>query len=95
MCFLVYFIGLIGNGIHARGIIRIGDIRHINRICEAVYLFYLLNESNELIKDGSIFMGNEIYSTKKDGEIIIPFTNNPNSKQKIILQRNDDRYINI
>eukprot|EP01084_Bolivina_argentea_P312265 540606_1 len=90
----IYFIDLIANGQHTRGVIRIGNIKYFHKISEAGHVFQLLDEESNIISDGSIWMSGHSYHTQNN-EIFIPFSNAPKYGQKIILQRNDDIEFNV
>ncbi|ETO18619.1 hypothetical protein RFI_18641 [Reticulomyxa filosa] len=90
----VVFIDLIANGQHSRAIIRRGEIRTIERITARGHTFQMLDESGELIKNGTIWMSGHAYHSDDKGEIDIPFSTDP-KPQKIVLQRNDDPEFNV
>ncbi len=90
----IYFIDLIANGQHTRGVMRIGNIQYIHRITEAGHVFQLLDEESNIISAGGILMSGHSYYTNNN-EIFIPFSNAPKYGQKIILQRNDDIEFNV
>ena len=96
----IYFIDLISiaNGLSIRAVIKIGNINYLNTICEAGHLLYLFDESNNLIKNGSVLLGKNIYTTnmnKNNGEILIPFSTEYYHSERIILQNNKYPDFNI
>jgi len=69
----VYFLDILSQGRHARCVLKIGYIRYVTRVTEAGHLFQLLDETNEIISNASIFMsGHSKHSNAGNGEIFIP-----------------------
>ena len=93
----VYFLDLLSNGKHARCVLNIGDLRYVERVCEAGHCFKILDENNNIINKckTSIFMDKHLYESNDNHEIFIPFTNSSNNESTIIIQRDDDPIFNV
>ncbi|BBM86518.1 hypothetical protein [Candidatus Uabimicrobium amorphum] len=83
----VYIIEFIGNGQSNRALIRKGNLLATQRISSAGHVFSIYDESNSLVKDARILYGNREYTANEDGEITVPFSNRPGSRN-IVLYHN-------
>ena len=99
----VYIIDCIFNGYQARAMIKIGDIKYIERLTSAGHCFTFFDENNKLIEPKetrlNIWMDGHIYRPKleNNNQIYIPFTTSGNNEQNqpIIIQREDDPTFNV
>jgi hypothetical protein len=82
----VYVIELIGNGKSSRALIRKGRLSYLERSSVAGHVFTVLNEANEVVKDGAIWLAGREYAADEDGTIAVPYTNEP-GRQSIILSQ--------
>ena len=83
----VYVIDFIGNGKSSRVVIRKGQTRFISRVTPAGHAFQVFDESNELVKDATLWLGGTEYDANEDGLILVPFSNQP-GRRPLILTRN-------
>eukprot|EP01084_Bolivina_argentea_P216417 367673_1 len=99
----VYIIDCILNGIQARTLIKIGDIKFIETVTITGHCFTFFDEKNALITPKetrcNIWMNGHIYKSKleNNNHVYIPFTTNNENKlnQPIIIQREDDPNFNV
>eukprot|EP01083_Nonionella_stella_P096023 269721_1 len=99
----VYIIDCIFSGYQTRAMIKIGDIKYIERITSAGHCFSFFDEDNQMIlaRDTAcnIFMDGHVYKPKLENsnKIFIPFStsDNPPNNQPIIIQREDDPHFNV
>ncbi|MFL2871131.1 MAG: hypothetical protein ACJZ8O_10325 [Pirellulaceae bacterium] len=83
-----YVIDLIGNGINSRVIIHKGRFRYVHRNTTAGHLFTVIGDDNRVVKDCSIWLGNNEYESSENGSVVIPYTNLPSSQSIIITKGN-------
>ncbi|HAL14779.1 MAG TPA: hypothetical protein DCP67_13280, partial [Planctomycetaceae bacterium] len=81
-----YVIDLIGNGINSRAIIHKGRFRYVQRNTTAGHLFTIIGDDNRVVKDCSIWLGNNEYQSSESGAVAIPYTNQPGSQSIIITK---------
>mgnify|MGYP001202295137 FL=1 len=79
----VYVVEFIGNGISSRALIRKGTLRLLKKIGPAGHEFKILDESNQLRNEATLWLNGKEYS-QKDGVILVPFTNKPGSRTVIL-----------
>jgi hypothetical protein len=84
----VFVIDFIGNGQSSRVLVRKGRLHHLVRTSSAGHRFTILDEKNEIVKDGSVWLAGHEYQADDDGTIAIPFSTQP-GPQPIVLRRGD------
>lgn len=84
----VYIVEFIGNGQSNRALIRKGSLLATQRVSSAGHVFSIYDASNALIKNARIWYGNREYTANEDGEITLPFSNRPGSRN-IVMYDND------
>ena len=84
----VYVVDFIGNGKNSRAVVRKGMLRHLVRNTAAGHVFTVLDEQNKKVVKASLWMGGRLYKADDDGEITVPYTNQP-GQRPVILTRGD------
>ena len=84
----VYVVDFIGNGMNSRVVVRKGQLHHLVQTTTTGQVFTVLDETNELVKDASIWLAGRDYLPDEDGKVFIPFSTDP-GRQPIILSRGD------
>jgi transcription termination factor NusB len=82
----VYIVELIGNGKSSRALIQKGQFRFLSRTSSAGDVFTILNESNQMVKDGRLWLGGHVYEPDAAGRILVPFTNTPGTEPIVLSQ---------
>ncbi len=80
----VYVIDFIGNGKSSRALVRKGKLRYLVRTSTAGQVFTVLDEQNQKLPRATLWLAGHECQPDEDGEINVPFTNQPNS-QPIVL----------
>lgn len=80
----VYVIDFIGNGKASRALVRKGKLRYIARTGVAGQVFNVFDENKQPAPNAALWMAGTLYKPDKDGEIVVPFTNQP-GRQPIVL----------
>ncbi len=75
----------IGNGKSSRAVILRGGLQYLMRPSSAGHALRILDEGREPVPGGFVWMQGKRYDANENGEIVIPFSNRPGSKQ-ILLQ---------
>ena len=83
----VYVVEFIGNGISSRALIRKGALRLLEKIGPAGHEFRILDESNQLCEQATLWLNGKEYKPEK-GIILVPFSNEP-GERKVILRDGD------
>ncbi|NIA21968.1 MAG: hypothetical protein GWP05_08415, partial [Anaerolineaceae bacterium] len=84
----VYVVEFIGNGKSSRALIRKGRLRHLVRTSTAGQVFTVLNESNQVLKEATLWVAGHQYQADEEGKITVPFSNKP-GRQAVILSHGD------
>jgi hypothetical protein len=82
----VYVIDFIGNGMSSRVVVRKGQLRILPRITTAGHQFTILDDSNQMVKDASLWLAGHEYQPGKDGRVTVPFTDKP-AQQTVLVTR--------
>ena len=69
-----YVIELIGNGTSSRALIRKGALRHTWRLSVAGVTVSVFDEAGRFLPDARVWMGEQEYTPRDDGEISLPFS---------------------
>ena len=80
----VYVVDFIGNGKSSRAVVRKGRVRALEHSTSAGHVFSVLDENNNKLKDASIWLAGHDYTSNKEGEILIPFTNSPGNQNIVV-----------
>jgi hypothetical protein len=80
----VFIIDFIGNGKSSRVLVRKGRLRYLVRTSTAGHVFTVLDDTNQHVKDASIWLSGHEYKADKEGRVTTPFTASP-TRQPIIL----------
>ena len=80
----VWVIEFIGGGKSSRALIRKGSLQYLSQVTAAGQAFKILNESNEVVKDGAIWLGGKRFAADKNGLIVIPFSNDHGEKTVVL-----------
>ena len=78
-----YVVEFIGNGISSRALVRKGALRLLGKIGPAGHEFKILDESNRLKENATLWLNGKEYSPK-NGVILIPFSNEPGNRTVIL-----------
>ena len=84
----VYIVEFIGNGKSSRALIKKGRLKYLESSSTAGHLFTILDDENNKMLNGSIWLDGHYYKAGKDGNILVPFTNKP-GRQAFILNNGD------
>ncbi|MGI8605317.1 MAG: hypothetical protein ACR2OZ_20275 [Verrucomicrobiales bacterium] len=80
----VWVVELIGNGQASRALLRKGSLRYLTRSGTAGTLLTLIDEKNQAVMGGHVIMQGRRFDADKNGEIIIPFSNEPGSRPVVL-----------
>ncbi len=81
----VYVVDLIGNGKSSRALIHKGQLTHVVRVGAAGHAFTVLDENRQVVSDAQIWLAGKFYSANEAGEIVIPFTSQPQEQPIVLL----------
>ena len=84
----VYVVEFIGNGKSSRALIRKGKLTALVRTSIAGQVLTVLDESNQIVTDATLWMAGREYTSDDDGKITVPFSTKPGD-QTAILSRGD------
>jgi hypothetical protein len=84
----VYVVEFIGNGKSSRALIRKGKLNTLVRTSIAGQVLTVLDESNRVVTDATLWMAGREYAPDDDGKITVPFSTKPGD-QTAILCRGD------
>ncbi|MGB0742988.1 MAG: hypothetical protein ACPGSB_00545, partial [Opitutales bacterium] len=85
----VYIVELIGNGVSSRAVLRLGNLRHTERMGAAGHVFQIFDDERKIAKDAVLWIdGREFEADGESGEIIVPFSGNP-GEQSFVITRGD------
>ena len=70
----IWVVEFIGNGISSRALVRKGKLQYLSAPSPGGELIQVLNESNEVVKDPSIWFGGKRYTANEDGLVLLPFS---------------------
>lgn len=73
----VYVIDFIGNRKSSRALIRKGRLRYIEEVTPAGHQLKIVDETNQVVKEASVWMLGAQYETDENGAVMIPFSNQP------------------
>ncbi len=79
-----YVVELVGNGISSRAVIHKGGLRHVERTAAAGQLFRIYDEAGVHLPDATLWFGGREYGAGPDGEILLPFSTVPGSKEIVL-----------
>lgn len=84
----VYVIDFIGSGKSSRALIRKGRLRPVVEVGTAGQAVTVFDDTNNPVKDATIWLGGAEYQPDKNGRIILPYSTSP-GRQPIVLRRGD------
>ncbi len=79
-----YVVEFIGKGRSSRALIRKGTLNFVERIGASGHVFSVVDDANELLADASIWFAGQEYTADAKGQVHIPFTANPGTRQILI-----------
>ena len=80
-----WIIEFIGGGRSSRALIRTGQYHTLQQTCPSGDLILVLDEKNQPVNDAVVwFEGRKLVRNEKLGRIVVPFTNQPGTKNLII-----------
>ena len=82
-----YVVEFVGNGISSRAVIRKGGLRMVERIAAAGHVVRVYDEAGQHLTDASVWFGGNEYQADNEGEILVPFSTAPGSKQLVLRHR--------
>ncbi len=83
-----WVIEFIGNGKSSRALVRRGRLRYLTSDGAAGQVVTVLDESNRVLPDASIWVGGREYRPEKDGTMVVPYSNDP-GRRPIVLVHGD------
>lgn len=81
----VYVVDFIGNGRSSRVLVRKGRLHFRVRTSTAGQVLNVYNDADELQKSATVWMGGTEYKADQQGNIALPFSNNP-QQQPLVLR---------
>ncbi|MCF6284373.1 MAG: hypothetical protein L3K26_04210, partial [Candidatus Hydrogenedentes bacterium] len=80
----VWVVEFVGNGTSSRAVVAKGALQYVSRTGPAGQVFTVFDESGAQVPDASIWFSGRSYTADKDGEITLPFSTNPGTKNFIL-----------
>ena len=81
-----YVVDFVGNGISSRAVIYKGQLRMVERTAAAGQIVRVYDERGAHVPDAEAWFGGKEYGPDDRGEIVIPFSTNPGTKQLVLRQ---------
>ena len=81
-----YVVDFVGNGISSRAVVYKGQLRMVARTSAAGQLVRVYDERGAHVPDALAWFGGREYGADDRGEILIPFSTSPGSKQLVLRQ---------
>ena len=79
-----YVVDFVGNGISSRAVIYKGQLRMVERTSAAGQMVRIYDERGAHVPDAVAWFGGKEYGPDDRGEIVIPFSTNPGTKQLVL-----------
>ena len=83
----VYVVDLIGSGKSSRALVHKGKLRAITTVSPSGLVAGVIGDDGKKITDARLLLGEAEYSADKNGDIILPFSNNPGRKPVLLLHQ--------
>ncbi|MBI4879204.1 MAG: hypothetical protein HY812_06035 [Planctomycetes bacterium] len=80
----VYVVEFIGNGLSSRAVIRKGRLQYVERLGAAGQALCVLDEAGRFLPDATIRCGGREYLPDADGEIRLPYSTDPGTRQIVL-----------
>ena len=80
----VWVIEFIGNGKSSRALIRRGNLQYVTRPSTAGNVLRILDDKRQTVPGAYAWLNGKRFDQNDDGEIIIPFSNQPGNQQVIL-----------
>jgi hypothetical protein len=80
-----YVVEFIGNGKSSRALIRKGQLHSVVRYAAAGHVLTILDESEKVVKNASVWMANHQYMANEDGNIVLPYSTAGVSRTQIVI----------
>jgi hypothetical protein len=80
----VWVVEFIGNGKSSRALIRRGNLQYLTRTSTAGNVLRILDSNGKSIPGAFAWLNGKRYDQDDNGEVVIPFSNNPGSQQVIL-----------
>ena len=80
----IWMIELIGGGRSSRALIRKGGLHYLSRLGVAGTVLSIFDESDQPVRDASIWLAGREYRADKNGGITIPFSTRPDNRPMIL-----------
>ena len=84
----LWVVEFIGGGKSSRAVVRKGALGIINRTIPQGELVTILDEVNRPLKGAALWIGKNRYESDKAGRLVIPFSNNPGTRDVVIQDSN-------
>ncbi|MEO0480402.1 MAG: hypothetical protein AAF196_13050 [Planctomycetota bacterium] len=81
----VWIVELLGNGVASRAVIRKGGVRTVERLTSAGHVFRIHDLDGRLCNDAWISFGGRRFDTDERGEVLVPFSTDPDRKSLIVV----------
>lgn len=80
----IFYIEFIGKGLRTSALIRKGSLKCVFKTTVAGQALTILDENNEVVKKGGVYLDNSFIELGEKTYLIIPFSNSPSSKRLVI-----------
>jgi hypothetical protein len=84
----IYVVDLIGNGTNSRVVVRKGRLNYLVRQGTAGHVFTIIDDKDQIVVDGKLWMSGREFTPTADGEILVPYSTHPLT-HSIVLSRGD------
>ncbi len=84
----LWVVEFIGAGKSSRAVVRKGALGILNKTTTVGELVTVLDEKNQPLKNAALWLGRKQYQCDKDGQTILPFSNNPGIRSIVIQDPN-------
>jgi len=83
-----YVVDFVGNGISSRAVIHKGELRMVERTSAAGQVVRIYDEDGQHLPNATAWFGGREYGADDRGEILLPFSTAPGSKQLVLRAGN-------
>ena len=83
-----YVVEFVGNGISSRAVVHKGGLRMVERMSAAGQIVRVYDELGQHVEGASAWFGGRQYPSDERGEILVPFSTNPDNKKLVLRYGN-------
>ncbi|MFT5471628.1 MAG: hypothetical protein ACI8UO_006763, partial [Verrucomicrobiales bacterium] len=80
----VWVVELIGGGKSSRALIRKGGLQTLTEVNALGHVIKLLDENNQRVQKGAVWLNGKSHDTNEDGIIVLPFSNSPGNRTLVL-----------